>query len=1128
MSSLFFAVIFFGTATFRSFTMGDAIELDLSPIAGLKRKAGDLSLQDQPRKPQEPLGGDVLASTWNTDNSPSSLRKFKQKSSSLPFGQPIDFPFVSGPTYITAQTLVQQVAYALSDKIFSYSPESFDLDVAAKSWASADTKNANGYTTQVTPMQTRSGAGSIALGYMFSKDFDLTKRHIPQSLLASSSSLHSLRASLDQLSLLYSVANPFVAHVAAVDYAPRSGGLVTDYATALTVAEELGLGLVSSSSAYEAQHMPLFSTILATLLPTIHIYDGINVGRETLRVIDILNQSGLKNVYTNVLKEISKLAKRADVETKVTHLLNVFNNELGTAYGLFEYHGHSNAGSVLVVFGSVESSLATQIATKMAEDGFKVGVINVRVYRPFVEEAFLNALPSSVRSITVLGQVQDQTAVADASSHSNLYEDVLAATVFTEKWATAPSVIDYKYARADTFTPTSISAILHQTIGKAAAEGERVELSSAGRAEQYTFWDVEESSAATAPAVISKLLSGDSSVNVVFNQTHDNFVQGGTVRSDIRSSKKSIEAYYPIEEADVVVVGDEKLLKDIGILKNLKTGGKLVLKLPGTKDEDLEKKIFAFIRNDIKFRSIQLFVLDPTLSPAVEKNSEVEALLTELAFLKVARSDLLASGLRNLVAINGTADLLAETANDLNTALRQIEIPENWAEVDVDAEVPDLPRAIKSSSFTGFKKEDVEPPSLLRNWHSAAKGLLFKEAYDTKTALRPDVSVKTFEVTVQENRRLTPLTYDRNIFHIEFDLGQSGLTYNIGEALGIHAENNVDEVNDFIKFYGLDPDEIVEIPSREDPTVLDTRTVFQSLLQNIDIFGKPPKRFYEALAEFASDENEKKELLTLGGPEGANEFKRRAEVDTITYADILLEFTSAHPSFHDIAKIVLPMKRREYSIASSQAVSPTTVALMIVVVGWVDPKGRDRFGQATRYLSKLPVGARVTVSVKPSVMKLPAKDTAPLIMAGLGTGLAPFRAFVQYRALQKAQGKEIGSILLYMGSRHQREEYLYGEEWEAYQDAGVITLLGRAFSRDQPQKIYIQDRMRESISDIINAYIKEEGSFYLCGPTWPVPDVTQVLEEAIARDGKAIGKKVDPKKEIERLKEDLRYVLEVY
>jgi sulfite reductase (NADPH) flavoprotein alpha-component len=225
------------------------------------------------------------------------------------------------------------------------------------------------------------------------------------------------------------------------------------------------------------------------------------------------------------------------------------------------------------------------------------------------------------------------------------------------------------------------------------------------------------------------------------------------------------------------------------------------------------------------------------------------------------------------------------------------------------------------------------------------------------------------------------------------------------------------------------------------------------------------------------------------------------------------------------------MKRREYSIASSQHVTPTTVSLLIVTVNWVDPKGRDRFGQATRYLDTLTVGTPVTVSVKPSVMKLPPKTTAPIIMAGLGTGLAPFRAFVQERAYQKQQGHEIGEVLLYMGSRHQREEYLFGEEWEAYQDAGIITLLGRAFSRDQPQKIYIQDRMRETLTDIRRSYLEKEGSFYLCGPTWPVPDVTNVLEEAISVEHKAknpAAKKVDSRKEIDKLKDDGRYVLEVY
>jgi sulfite reductase (NADPH) flavoprotein alpha-component len=499
--------------------------------------------------------------------------------------------------------------------------------------------------------------------------------------------------------------------------------------------------------------------------------------------------------------------------------------------------------------------------------------------------------------------------------------------------------------------------------------------------------------------------------------------------------------------------------------------------------------------------------------------------------LKVAREDLLTSGLSKLAAINGSSDVFEKLAQQLESALREVEVPAAWGTVEEDVEPIRLPSDINVNSFAPLDRIETEPPTLLKDWQIAAKGFAFKEAFGTANQVRPDLGVKTSIVHVKERRRLTPKNYDRNIFHIEFDLGDSGVTYAIGEALGIHAENDERQVDEFIKWYGLNPDEIVEVPSREDPNVLVNRTVYQSLLQNVDIFGRPPKRFYEALAEFADDEREKRELLQLLSAEGATEFKRRAEVDTVTYADILLEFPSAHPSFHDIVRIVSPMKRREYSIASAQHVTPNSVSLLIVTVNWVDPKGRDRFGQATRYLNSLKIGSPVTVSVKPSVMKLPTKTTAPIIMAGLGTGLAPFRAFVQERAYQKQQGHEIGEVLLYMGSRHQREEYLYGEEWEAYQDAGIITLIGRAFSRDQPQKIYIQDRMRESLTDIRRAYLEKEGSFYLCGPTWPVPDVTEVLQEAVEVEHKVknVGaKKVDSRKEIEKLKDEGRYVLEVY
>lgn len=1050
--------------------------------------------------------------------------EFAKGTSTLPFGQPVALSSISGPTYVTGQLLVQQIAYKLSDKIFSYSPETFDLDVAVKQWSAQQEQNVFGYPTTVLPLQTRTGAGSFALGYIFSEDFDLSKRHIPQTLLAASPSLRYLQAALDQLSLLYSVASPFVAHVAAADY-DAEAGLVSEYGTALQLSEELGLGLVSSSSAYEAQHMALFSTLMAQVLPTLHIYDGVRTSRETLRVIDVLSETGVSDIFKTVSKAAESFNKRLDSAGKVVELLRAFNGELGTEYELFEYVGHNAAEHVLVVFGSVESQLAKQVVSKLVADGAKVGVVSVRVYRPFVEEEFLKVLPDSAQTIAVLGQVANEAAVSDAAIQSALYSDVLAAVSLSGAAKLTP-VTDVKYSAAHALTPASVASIISKVFFKAAAEP-LAQLPQLETTQQYIFWDLDDSTTLSAPAVIGSLLSRDASSNVYLSEAHDNLVQGGVIRTDLRSSQKTIDAPYPAEQADVVVVNDEKLLKEVAVSKSVKDGGNLVLRLPNFKDEDVEKRLSAGIRSDIRTRDIALYILDSSLFPAFETDASASRLLLELAFLKVAEPDTTQEFLEKITLLEGDKPTFDQCLDALEKCFKPFEVPESWAEASDEA-VPALPQALKTNSFVPFAKDQSEEDAGLSSWESAAKGLVFKEAYGTDIALRPDLNVKTFTIHVKENRRLTPETYDRNIFHIEFDLGDSGLTYAIGEALGIHADNDAELVREFIESYGLKSDELVQVPSRDDPAVLESRTVYQSLVQNVDIFGKPPKRFYESLAELATDEAEKKKLIALSTSEGADEFKHRADVDTVTYADILEEFKSARPSFPELVRLVGPLKRREYSIASAQAVTPNAVALMIVVVDWVDPKGRQRYGQATRYLSRLPVGASVTASVKPSVMKLPARDDAPLIMAGLGTGLAPFRAFIQYRAMQKAQGKKIGSILLYLGSRHQREEYLYGEEWEAYLDAGVVTLLGAAFSRDQPQKIYIQDRMRQTMSDIVKAYIREEGSFYLCGPTWPVPDVTDVLKEAIAAEAKMAGRKADATKEIDRLKEDGRYVLEVY
>ncbi|KAG9128114.1 hypothetical protein FRC07_004730 [Ceratobasidium sp. 392] len=386
---------------------------------------------------------------------------------------------------------------------------------------------------------------------------------------------------------------------------------------------------------------------------------------------------------------------------------------------------------------------------------------------------------------------------------------------------------------------------------------------------------------------------------------------------------------------------------------------------------------------------------------------------------------------------------------------------------------------------------------------------------------------KRFLVTCTVNKRLTPTTYDRNVFHLEFDTAGTGLKYAIGEALGVHGWNDETEVSEFCEWYGIDPKSAITLPVPGQPDQSHTRTAFHALQQQIDIFGRPPKSFYGALAEYASERADAMALRFIAAPEGAATFKKLAENDTVTFADVLKQFPSARPPLSELATIVGDIKPRHYSIASAQSAVGDRVDLLVVTVDWVTPSGSPRYGQCTRYLAELKIGQKVTVSIKPSVMKLPPDDMQPIIMAGLGTGAAPFRAFIQHRAYLVSQGKSVGPLIYYFGSRHRSQEYLYGEELEAYIADGIVTHTGLAFSRDTNKKIYIQHKMRED-GEMLSRMLAgpDNGVFYLCGPTWPVPDVYVALIDALVQYG---GKgKEEAAQYLEDLKEEERYVLEVY
>lgn len=1050
-------------------------------------------------------------------------------SQDLPFPISGDLSTFSGESYATHQILVQQVAHALSGSIFSYSPESFNLDSAIAKWRRFSQTNAQGVIPNLNQLESRTGAASILLGYIYNNHAKDNSLPIPQTVLASTATLKLMEPVLAQYAVKPSTSFPLAFNVAAIDLDAKAGSLVTDYSSALKISRDLGLGLISSSSISEAQHMTLLATILSSSVPTVHIYDGIRALRESSKATNILSATKVGEIY----KDITSQSKASNPSTFVLETLSKLNKALGTSYKPFEYSGHASPSTVIVAFGSAEAATASQVAEHLSSNNNAVGVVNVRVYSPFIESEFLSTIPASTKKIIVLGQVDDEAKVFDSSFHSPLFLDV--ATAQTMKFGfgskSLPLIVDFKYSRSKVWTREEIYSLYDIAAPAVPARAD---------AKEVVFWDLDSSKTIDTPSRLAHTISLDGENSVSHFSSYDNEVLGGVIESQLRVSHAPIDTPYPIEHADYIFVNDLEITKNFDVLANAKQGAKILIS-GSSNIETLEKSLGPKFKRSAVSKQVSLYAYDfEVIGDNSETLGRTKSMVEQIAFWKTFSPQLTLNQITTkIVTANGVdTELVAATVATLiesvfDTALTKIDIPKEWAETEVtDAELSStLYPSIKQISFAPNEKVVIEEEATAEasdSWVEAAKKITFKEAYGASEELRPDLPVKNFIARVQENRRVTPDEYERHIFHFELDITGTGLTYAIGEALGVHARNNKEQVTEFLAWYGINPEAIVSAPARDDPSYHETRTAYQAFRDNLDIFGKPPKKFYESLAPFATDDKEKAHLEKLASAEGAEELKKRADVDFDTFADVLQEFKSAHPSLAELVQIVSPLKRREYSIASSQKVHPNAVHLLIVVVDWVDSRGRTRYGQCSKYLSELPIGTELVVSVKPSVMKLPPLSTQPIIMAGLGTGLAPFKAFVEEKMWQKANGMEIGEIYLYLGSRHQKEEYLYGELWEACKDAGIVTHVGAAFSRDQPKKIYIQDRIRESLDSLVEAFVDKNGSFYLCGPTWPVPDITACLEDIISVDAAKRGVKLDLSREIEELKEAGRYVLEVY
>jgi sulfite reductase alpha subunit-like flavoprotein len=252
-----------------------------------------------------------------------------------------------------------------------------------------------------------------------------------------------------------------------------------------------------------------------------------------------------------------------------------------------------------------------------------------------------------------------------------------------------------------------------------------------------------------------------------------------------------------------------------------------------------------------------------------------------------------------------------------------------------------------------------------------------------------------------------------------------------------------------------------------------------------------------------TDAGEKAELELICSREGKPILKANNE-ESYTYAELLMKYPNAVPSIGHLIDYVPDIKPRLYSIASSPRMrgEDKECHLCIIKNEWTATSGRNRVGLCTRWLSELNVdGGAMTLPgfVHASAVVMPNSHEVPMVMVGLGTGIAPMRCFIEERVMATRAGEKCGEMALFFGARN-RQEYSYEEEFDNYHKEGPLTHIFTALSREQKEKIYVTHRLAQNMPLIYDLIHEKSGNLYLCGPGGNVPPqvrlaVIQSIEE---------------------------------
>jgi sulfite reductase (NADPH) flavoprotein alpha-component len=373
---------------------------------------------------------------------------------------------------------------------------------------------------------------------------------------------------------------------------------------------------------------------------------------------------------------------------------------------------------------------------------------------------------------------------------------------------------------------------------------------------------------------------------------------------------------------------------------------------------------------------------------------------------------------------------------------------------------------------------------------------------------KPQYSRKNpFPATLQVNRLLTAENSSKETRHYEISIAGSGLSYEAGDALCIVPTNCPELVADILKAIGCNGDEIEPINGVATPLSEALRTQFEI---------KTPSK--ELVQEIATRSGNQELNGLLGDKDALANYLWGRDILDLLQQNPVCEFAAA-----EFIALLKPLQHRAYSISSSGKAHPDSVHLTIASVRY-HAHDRQHKGVCSTFLADLvdeqtPVRCFFTPN---KVFRVPDDNSLPMIMVGPGTGIAPFRAFLQERQHRQATGKN----WLFFGDRNAATDFIYRDELETSQEQGILTRLDLAFSRDQAEKIYVQDKMREHGAELF-AWLEQGGYFFVCGDAYHMAkDVDKALHDVIATHGGLSEQQAIDY--VNQLKKDKRYVRDVY